>query len=38
MERVENDRIAERIYVEECAGSQSVGRLWNRWIDNVKVY
>ena len=36
MERKENDRIAERAYVVECAGSWSVGRPWKRWIDPVK--
>ena len=29
-------RIAKRIYVGECAGSCSLGRLWKRWIDTVK--
>ena len=33
---MENDRIAKRVYVEECAGSHSVGRLWKRWIDTMK--
>ena len=32
----ENDRDAKRVYVGECAGSRSVGRPRNRWIDNVK--
>ena len=36
MERMERDRIAKRVYVEECAGSRSVGRPRKRWIDNVK--
>ena len=36
VERMEKDRIAKRIYVEESAGSHSVGRLWKRWIDIVK--
>ena len=31
-----NDRIVERVYVEECAGSRSVGRPRKRWIDTVK--
>ena len=31
--RMENDRIAKRVYVGECAGSRSVGRLRKRWID-----
>ena len=36
MERIENNRIAKRIYVGEYAGSCSVGRPWKRWIDTVK--
>ena len=32
VERMENNRIAKRVYVEECAGSRSVGRLRKRWI------
>ena len=36
MERVERDRIAKRVYVEECAGSRSVGRPRKRWIDTMK--
>ena len=36
VERMERDRIAERVYVGECAGSRSVGRLRKRWIDTVK--
>ena len=36
MERMENDRIAKRVYGEECAGSRSVGRPRKRWIDSVK--
>ena len=32
VKRMENDRIAKRVYVRECAGSRSVGR----WIDTVK--
>ena len=31
VEKMENDRIAKRIYVRECAGS-----YWKRWIDTVK--
>ena len=31
----ENDRIAKRVYVGECAGSRSVGRPQKRWIDIV---
>ena len=39
VERMENDRIANRVYVGECAGSRSVGkrsRRRKRWIDTVK--
>ena len=36
VERMENDRIANRVYVGECAGSCSVGRSRKRWIDTVK--
>ena len=36
VERMENNRIAKRVYVDESAGSHSVGRLWKRWIDIVK--
>ena len=35
-ERMENDRIAKRVYVWECSVSRSVGR--KRWIDTVKDY
>ena len=35
VERIENDRIAKRVYVGECAGSHSVGRPWKRWIDPI---
>ena len=38
MMRMENDRIAKRVYVVECACSRSVGRLQKRWIDTVKDY
>ena len=34
---MENDRIAKRVFVGECAGSCSVGRPRKRWIDNIKV-
>ena len=27
---LESDSIAKRVYVGECAGSLSVGRLWKR--------
>ena len=33
---MENDRLAKRVYVRECAGSRSVGRPRKRWIDSVK--
>ena len=36
VERMERDKIAKRVYVGECVGSHSVGRLWKRWIDTVK--
>ena len=35
VERIENDRIAKRVYVGECAGSCSVGRPWKRWFGTV---
>ena len=36
VERMENDRIAKRVYVRECASSHSVGRSRKSWIDIVK--
>ena len=36
MERMENDSIATRAYVGECAACHSVGRLQKRWIDAMK--
>ena len=36
VERVEEDRIAKRVYVKECVDSRSVGRPRKRWIDTVK--
>ena len=36
MERMENDKINKRVYVEECAASRSLGRPRKRWIDTVK--
>ena len=36
MERMEKDRTAKRVYVGECAGSCSVTRPRNRWINTVK--
>ena len=38
VERMKNDRIANRVYVGECDGSRSVGRLRKKWIDTVKEY
>ena len=35
VEKMERDRTAKRVYVEECAGSHSVGSLWKRGIDTV---
>ena len=32
-ERMDNDRIAKRVYAEECNGSRSVGRPRKRWIN-----
>ena len=37
VERMENDRIAVRVYVGVCAGRCSVGRPWKRWIDNERL-
>ena len=36
VETMEKDRIAKRVYAEECAGICSVCRLWKRWIDTVR--
>ena len=36
VERMERDRITNRVYVGECADCHSVGRPWNRWTDTVK--
>ena len=36
VERMENGRIAKRVYEGECASSRSVGRPWKRWIYTVK--
>ena len=30
------DRISKRVYVGECAGNRSVGKLRKRWTDTVK--
>ena len=35
VERMENDRIAKRVYVGDCAGSRSVGMPRKRWIDTM---
>ena len=35
---MESDIIAKKVYVEEYAGSHSVGRPRKRWIDTVKNY
>ena len=35
-ERIKNSRIAKKVFVGECAGSRSVGRLRKRWTDTVK--
>ena len=36
VERMENDMIAKRVYVGECACSRLVGRPRKRWIDTIK--
>ena len=36
VERMENDRIAKRVYLGEGAGNRSVGRPQKRWIDIVR--
>ena len=36
VERMENNRIAKRVYKGECARSCSVGRQRKRWINTVK--
>ena len=36
VERMENDKIAKRVYVGDCAGSRLIDRLQKRWIDTVK--
>ena len=38
VERMERDRIAKRVYLEESAGSLSVGRPRKGWIDTMKEY
>ena len=37
LERMENDRIAKRVYVGECTSSCSVDKLRKKWIDSVKL-
>ena len=36
VERMESVKMVKRVYVVECAGSRSVGRPRNRWIDIMK--
>ena len=36
VDRMENYRIAKRLYAGECAISRSISRSWKRWIDTVK--
>ena len=36
VEKMKNDRIANRFYVRKCAGSHSVGMPRKRWLDTVK--
>ena len=38
VEKMENDRSATRVYVEECADSRSVGRPRKRSINTVQNY
>ena len=38
METMENDSIAKRVYVGECAGSHSLVKPWKRWINTMKEY
>ena len=38
MERMEDDRVAKRVYVGECAGRLSMGMSRKRWINNLKEY
>ena len=37
VERIQKERIAKRICVEDFAGSRSVGRPRKRWINTVNV-
>ena len=36
VERLENDRIAKRVYVGECAGNHSVSRQQKSWIYTIE--
>ena len=36
VERMENERIAKRVYMGECAVIHSVGRLQKSWIDTLR--
>ena len=36
VERMENGRVAKKVYMGECAGSRSVGKQRKRWIETVK--
>ena len=36
VEKMENDRIAKRVCVGDCAGNRSVGRPRKRWNDIVR--
>ena len=36
VERMENDKIAKRVHVGDCAGSRSDGRPRNRWNETAK--
>ena len=38
VDRMENGRIAKRVYMGECADSYSAGRSRKRWTDIVKGY
>ena len=35
VDRMDNGRIAKRLYIRECVGSRSVGRPSKRWIDSL---
>ena len=38
VERMENNKMAKRVFVGDCACSRSVGKPRKRWIDTVKDY